>query len=90
MSNSEQPVGKSKALASLLAFLLGGLGFHELYLGRYNRAAFYMLLAWTGLPIIAGIIQGLKYYREPQEDFDERIRAIKRAKRKRVKPEKIK
>ncbi|MEX0966678.1 MAG: TM2 domain-containing protein [Bacteroidia bacterium] len=47
---------KSKTTAALLAFFLGGLGVHRFYLGQPILGIVYLLLCWTFIPAIVGLI----------------------------------
>jgi len=61
---------KNKLVASLLAIFLGGFGIHKFYLGRTGQGIFMLLFAWTGIPEIIGIIQGVLMIVMTQRDFD--------------------
>jgi TM2 domain-containing membrane protein YozV len=41
---------KSKTTATLLAFFLGGFGFHQFYLGNTKSGIFYLIFFWTLIP----------------------------------------
>jgi TM2 domain-containing membrane protein YozV len=41
----------------LLALLLGSFGAHHFYLRRTGLGVFYLVLFWTGIPAILGIIE---------------------------------
>ncbi len=41
---------KSKTVAALLAFFLGGLGIHKFYLGENLAGILYLLFFWTLIP----------------------------------------
>ncbi|MCF8303723.1 MAG: TM2 domain-containing protein [Bacteroidales bacterium] len=47
---------KNKTTAALLAFFLGGLGVHRFYLGQPILGIVYLLLCWTLIPAIVGLI----------------------------------
>ena len=49
-------VQKSKGIALLLCFFLGGLGIHQFYLGNTVQGVFYLLFSWTCIPAIIAII----------------------------------
>jgi len=52
---------KDKNAAGLLAILLGGIGIHHFYLGNNGMGILYLLFSWTGIPLILGIIEGIKH-----------------------------
>lgn len=54
VQNSSSTEGKSKIVAALLAFFLGGLGIHKFYLGC-NNAGIIMLVVFLGGFILLGI-----------------------------------
>jgi TM2 domain-containing membrane protein YozV len=43
----------------LLAIFLGGVGAHHFYAGYSSKGIFYLLLSWTGIPVILGLFQGV-------------------------------
>ena len=43
----------------LLAIFLGGVGAHHFYAGYNGKGIFYLLLSWTGIPVILGFFQGV-------------------------------
>lgn len=52
---------RSKTVAAVLAILLGGLGAHKFYLGKYGQGILYLLFCWTYIPSIIGVIEGISY-----------------------------
>lgn len=60
---------KSKVAAGLLGILLGGLGIHKFYLGRWGWGIIYLLLCWTYIPAIVGFIEGVVYLVSNDENF---------------------
>jgi TM2 domain-containing membrane protein YozV/Tfp pilus assembly major pilin PilA len=60
---------KSKVAAGLLAILLGGLGIHRFYLGRW-WGIFYLLLFWTAVPGLIALIEGIVFLVSDQEKWD--------------------
>lgn len=64
------PNGKSKLAAALFAFFLGGFGFHKFYLGSIGMGVIYLLLCWTFIPSVLGIIEGILLLIMSEEDFN--------------------
>lgn len=64
------PNGKSRLAAALFAIFLGGVGIHKFYLGRIGWGILYILFCWTGIPVIAGVIEGILLLVMHQEDFN--------------------
>ncbi|MFC7074847.1 TM2 domain-containing protein [Haloarcula halophila] len=60
---------KSRRAAAVLAILLGGIGGHKFYLGRVEQGLVYLCLAWTLLPALAGVLEGVRYLRQSDEAF---------------------
>ena len=48
---------RDEVLGVLLAVLLGSFGAHHFYLRRNGLGALYLVLFWTGIPAILGIIE---------------------------------
>lgn len=57
----EQATGPSRLLAALLAFIFGALGFHKFYLGRPGLGVLYLLLCWTGISAVLGMLEALGF-----------------------------
>lgn len=66
------PNGKSRLAAALFAIFLGGVGVHKFYLGRFGWGILYVLFCWTGIPVIAGIIEGILLLVMSQDDFNKK------------------
>ncbi|GAB4296546.1 MAG: hypothetical protein Fur0034_05880 [Desulfuromonadia bacterium] len=63
------PNGKSRLAALLFAFFLGSFGAHKFYLGRIGMGIFYLLLCWTGIPALLGVIEGVLLLVMSDEEF---------------------
>jgi TM2 domain-containing membrane protein YozV len=61
---------KSKWIAALLGILLGSFGLHKFYLGRIGWGIAYLLLFWTFIPGILGIIEGIIYITTTDDAFN--------------------
>nr|WP_221452226.1 NINE protein [Bacillus benzoevorans] len=60
---------KSKVVAGLLGILLGGIGAHKFYLGRWGWGIIYLLFCWTYIPLVLGLIEGILYLVSNDDDF---------------------
>lgn len=68
---------KNKMVAGILAILCGSLGVHKFYLGNIMPGVVYLLLCWTGIPGILGLIEGIIYLMDTDEAFQARVEAKK-------------
>ena len=60
---------KSKVVAFLLAWLLGGIGGHKFYLGRTGQGLLYLVFCWTFIPAAIAFIEGIIYITMSDERF---------------------
>ncbi len=60
---------RKKLIAGGLGILFGGFGAHKFYLGKTFMGIFYLLFSWTGIPFIAGFIEGIRYLFMDKDDF---------------------
>lgn len=60
---------KSKIIAAVLAFFLGGFGVHKFYLGQIGWGIVYLLFCWTFIPSIVAFIEFIIYLCTSDEDF---------------------
>ena len=67
---------KDKSTAGVLAILLGGIGVHKFYLGSMGLGVLYVAFCWTGIPAIAGLIEGIMYLTMDQQSFDMRYNQL--------------
>ena len=61
---------KRKNEAGVLAIVLGGLGIHKFYLGKYGKGLVYAVFCWTLIPAVLSIAEGIHYLSETQEQFE--------------------
>ena len=64
----------NKTEAGILAILFGGLGVHKFYTGKYGKGLLYVAFCWSGIPEIVGVMQGVHYLTETQEEFEEELK----------------
>lgn len=62
---------KSKTVAALFAFFLGGFGAHRFYLGQW-WGIFYLLLFWAWIPGIIAFIEMFVFIFSDQKAWDEK------------------
>ncbi len=58
----------------VVAILLGTLGLHKFYNGKYGRGMLYVLFCWTGIPTVVGFLEGAHYIIEGQEEYEEELK----------------
>ena len=61
---------KNRTTAGLLAVFLGSVGAHKYYLGKPFQAILYLLLCWTFLPGVIGVIEGFFLLIKSDADFN--------------------
>lgn len=61
---------KNKTTAWLLALIIGGIGAHKFYLGRKKAGIIYLLLCWTGIPVLISIYDVIKLIMMSDDEFD--------------------
>lgn len=69
VSESSGVEGKSKVAAGLFGIFLGGLGVHKFYMGKVGMGILYLLFCWTFIPALIGLIEGIIYLCESDEEF---------------------
>jgi TM2 domain-containing membrane protein YozV len=68
---------KNKMVAGILGILVGGFGIHKFYMGNAMPGVVYILLCWTGIPSILGLIECIIYLMDTDEQFQARVEAKK-------------
>ena len=61
---------KSKFVAALLAFFVGGLGIHKFYLGKPGWGILYLIFCWTFVPAIIAFIEAIIFLCMSEADFN--------------------
>ncbi|UBF25446.1 SHOCT domain-containing protein [Kovacikia minuta CCNUW1] len=66
---------KNRKMAALLAFASAAnpvpiSGLHKFYLQQPLWGVLYLLLAWTPIPKVASVIEGIWYLSQDSEEFD--------------------
>lgn len=72
----ETKQGKSKAIAGILGIVLGGFGAHQFYLGNIGKGIGYVLLCWTYIPGLIGLIEGILILSQSEEEFAKKPKLI--------------
>ncbi len=65
---------KRRHEAGLFAILFGGLGGHKFYLGQYGRGLICVAFSWSLIPSLLGIIEGVHFLSETDEQFEEELK----------------
>ena len=73
---------KNRREAGVLAIVMGGLGVHKFYLGKYGQGLVYAALCWTFVPAVLGVLEGIHYLTETDEQFAEETEPKERTKKK--------
>lgn len=60
---------KSKGMAFLLAFFLGGIGAHKFYLGKMGTGVLYLLFCWTFIPTLIAFFEAIGYLLTSDDDW---------------------
>ena len=68
---------KNKMVAGILGILFGSLRIHKFYMGNIMPGVVYILFCWTGIPSILGLIEGIIYLMDTEEQFQARVAAKK-------------
>lgn len=70
---------KSRITTALLAIFLGGFGFHFFYLEAWGWGLICILLNWTYIPTIVGVILGIRYFTISDKEFERKAKKVKGA-----------
>jgi TM2 domain-containing membrane protein YozV len=61
---------KSKFVAAILAFFLGGFGIHHFYLGNIVPGILYLVFCWTLVPAFIAFVEFIVFLVMPKATFD--------------------
>ena len=59
--------------AGVLSILLGDIGVGHFYTGQTLRGVLDILFCWTGVPAIIGLIEGIIWLCDSEEEWSERV-----------------
>ena len=68
---SSDEIWRKKLIAGGLGILFGGFGAHKFYLKKTFWGIFYLIFSWTGIPVLIGFIEGVRYVFMDKDDFYE-------------------
>jgi TM2 domain-containing membrane protein YozV/ribosomal protein L40E len=68
--------GKSRIVAAVLAFFLGGLGVHKFYLGQIGMGILYLIFCWTFIPSIIAFVEFILFLAMNDEKFNQKYGQI--------------
>lgn len=60
---------RNRIVAVLLAFFLGGFGFHKFYLGKIFQGLLYLIFCWTFIPAIIAFFEAIIYLCMSDDSF---------------------
>lgn len=62
-----------KEVAALLSILLGDFGIGHFYTGQTTRGILDIVFCWTGIPAIIGLIEGIIWFFDTDEEWAARV-----------------
>ena len=57
----------------IIAMIFGAVGLHKFYRGQYGRGLLYIVFCWTFIPAIVGVLEGIHYLTETDEQYREEL-----------------
>lgn len=72
----------------IVAILFGTIGLHKFYNGKYGKGLLYVVFCWSGIPTVVGLLEGIHYLTETQEEYEEELKPKPKAPKKKPKAEK--
>jgi len=64
--------GRSRTVAAMLAFFLGGLGAHRFYVGSILLGLVYLVFCWTFIPAMVSLVEGIYFLTLSDSEFARR------------------
>ena len=61
------PIKVRKLLYVMMAGVLGSFGVHKFYTKRYKAGLVYLLLFWTFIPLILGVVEAMAVVMRPKD-----------------------
>ena len=58
----------------IIAIIFGSVGLHKFYNGKYGKGMLYFIFCWSGIPALVGILEGIHYLAETQEQYEEELK----------------
>ena len=62
----------NRKTAAWLALLLGGLGAHKFYLGRWGWGLIYLFFCFTFVPMVIGFFEAIAFFSTTDKAFAQR------------------
>jgi hypothetical protein len=63
----------NQVAAGVLSILLGDIGVGHFYTGQTLRGVLDILFCWTGVPAIIGLVEGIIWLCDSEEEWSERV-----------------
>ena len=57
----------------IIAMIFGAVGLHKFYRGQYGRGLLCIVFCWTFIPAIVGVLEGIHYLTETDEQYREEL-----------------
>lgn len=67
---TESKTNRSRGMAAFLSIIFGGAGIHKFYLGKPWWGLVYILLSWSFIPFVLGLIEGVMYLLMSDKEFE--------------------
>jgi len=61
---------KDRITAGLLAAIFGLFGAHKFYLKQYGQGLIYLVLFWTIIPGVVGLVEGIRFLTMSDAQFE--------------------